>query len=97
MKWLETIALRCAGSREKKVVMDLLQKIRVPEEAAGPVDLEVYQSALVESDLSIHIHGGSETFRDGKSSLGLSLTHTLRDFGLVSHSVWVHEGKENQP
>jgi hypothetical protein len=97
MKWLETIALRCAGSREKRAVMDLLQNMRVLEETAGPVDVEVYQSALVESDLSIHIHGGSETFRHGKSSLGLSLTHTLRDFGLISHSVWVHEGKENQP
>jgi hypothetical protein len=95
MKWLETISLRCAGSREKRVVMDLLQNIRVLDETIGSVDVEVYESPLVESDLSIHIHGGSETFRHGKSSLGLSLSHTLRDFGLISHSVWVHEGKEN--
>ena len=26
MNWLETITLRCAGRREKRVVMDLLQK-----------------------------------------------------------------------
>jgi hypothetical protein len=57
----------------------------------------VYQSALLENDLSIHIRGGAETFRHGKSPLGLSLTHALRDFGLISHSVWVHEGDESQP
>jgi hypothetical protein len=97
MKWLETIGLRCAGNREKTVVMDLLQNITVLEEAAGRVGVEVYQSALVENDLSIHIHGGSETFSHGKSSIGLSLTRTLRQFGLISHSVWVNEGKEDQP
>jgi hypothetical protein len=31
MKWLETITIRCTGSREKRVVMDLLQKIGKPE------------------------------------------------------------------
>jgi hypothetical protein len=31
MKWLETITIRCAGSREKREVMDLLQKIGMPE------------------------------------------------------------------
>jgi hypothetical protein len=96
MKWLETIGLRCPGSREKRVVMDLLRNMGVLEEAAGPIRVEVYQSALVESDLSIHIHGAAETFREGKSPLGLSLTHALRDFGLISHSVWVHEGTERK-
>jgi hypothetical protein len=93
MKWLETITLRCAGSREKREVMDLLQKIRVLEETAGSVDVEVYQSALVESDVSIHIHGSSEWIGQGKSSLGLRLAQALGDFGLISHSVWVHEGR----
>ena len=93
MKWLETITLRCAGSREKRVVLDLLQKISVVDEAAGPVGAEVYQHAVVESDLSIHIHWNSETFGRGKSSLGLRLAHALQDFGLISHSVWVHEGR----
>jgi hypothetical protein len=40
--------------------MDILQNIRVFEDTAGPVRIQVYESALVESDLSIHIHGGSE-------------------------------------
>ena len=34
MSWLETITIRC---RDKRKVMDLLQKIGVPEGEAGPV------------------------------------------------------------
>ena len=93
MKWLETITIRCAGSREKREVMDLLQNIRVPEGEAGLVAVEVYQSAPVESDVSVHIHGCSEGFGHGKSSLGLRLTQALSDFGLISHSLWVPEGR----
>jgi hypothetical protein len=92
MKWLETITIRCAGSREKREVMDLLQKIRVPESEAGLVAVEIYQSALVESDVSVHIHGYSEGSGHSKSSLGLRLTPALSDFGLISHSLWVPDG-----
>jgi hypothetical protein len=93
MEWLETITIRCAGSREKRAVMDLLQKIGMPEGEAGLVAVEVYQSALVESDVSVHIHGCSEGFGHGKSSLGLRLIQALRDFGLLSHSLWAPEGR----
>jgi hypothetical protein len=94
MNWLETITIRCAGSREKRAVMDLLQKIGMPEGEAGLVTVEVYQSAHVESDVSVHIRGCSEGFGHGKSSLGLRLTHALREFGLISHSLWVPEGRD---
>jgi hypothetical protein len=93
MEWLETITIRCAGSREKRAVMDLLQKIGMPEGEAGLVAVELYQSALLESDVSVHIHACSGRFGDGKSSLGLRLTHALSDFGLISHSLWVPEGR----
>ena len=41
MNWLETITIRCAGSREKRDVMDLLQRIGMPEggkPGQSPVD-----------------------------------------------------------
>jgi len=93
MNWLETTTIRCAGSREKREVMDLLQKIGMPEGEAGLVAVEVYQSVLVESDVSVHIYGCSEGLGHGKSSFGLGLTHALSDFGLISHSLWVPDGR----
>lgn len=42
----------------------------------------------VESDLSFHLLWTSMHPQWDKSALGVSLANYLKEFGLVSHSVW---------
>ena len=89
MKWLEIITIRTVGIAEREKTLKFLEQMELPQANDGPLDINVYTNAVIETDLSIHIHWNAETMDQGKSSLGLELAQTLRDVGLTNHSLWV--------
>ena len=91
MKWLEIIELR-STERNRASVESKLQKLtnEVNKETERRV-IKVYSHVALDSDFSIHlIHDSKEADING-SSLGLNLVSTLKEFGLINHSVWTEE------
>ncbi len=89
MVWLETISIRSAGITEAREVLELCSQIAestAPDTALG---VKVFCNVAYATDISIHLQWNSDP---GPSSvLGNELTATLRDFGLISHTVWIEQ------
>ena len=66
----------------------LEEQMEPPKAAGGPLSIRVYLNAVLETDLSIHIHWNTETILQCKSPLGLQLAQALRNVGLINHTVW---------
>ncbi|KPK90367.1 MAG: hypothetical protein AMJ94_09555 [Deltaproteobacteria bacterium SM23_61] len=91
MKWLEVIKLRSAGGS-----LGLLEELLLPLSESDPrglVEMKTYRHAVLETDLSVHLHWNSEMPEPNGSALGLRLAQALKEFGLVDHSVWVDNKK----
>lgn len=85
MNRLETIHLRLAGATPLKLVADIGRAISVAGEATA---VRVYRHSTVVGDLSIHLHLGPGDGAE-RSTLGAHLARSLREFGLVEHTVWL--------
>ena len=96
MKWLEIITIRTVGIAEREKALKFLEQMELPQATGGPLDISVYLNAVLETDLSIHIHWNAETMHQGKSSLGLQLVQKLRDVGLSNHTLWVKDRRGSQ-
>ena len=91
MKWLEVIKLRSAGGN-----LGLLEELLLTISGSNQselVEIKTYRHAVLETDLSVHLHWNSEMPEPNGSALGLRLAQALKEFGLVDHSVWVDNKK----
>ncbi len=86
MNRLEIIHLRLSGSDTEALVEEIHHSIASQE---GLIDVVIYRSHPVPTDLSIHLR--METERDGVASreLGLRLAAALRAYGMIEHTTWV--------
>lgn len=87
MKWIEIIKISVAENR-RAVVEDQIKSVMAElkkEENAETVKL--YYN-LTDGDLSIHLCWNDGKAQPRGSRAGLSLVHMLKEFGLISHSVW---------
>jgi UDP-N-acetylmuramoylalanine-D-glutamate ligase len=91
MRLLEIITIRSVGNIPKPLISNLLSQIEQTHTAEKPVAIKMYHHSGVNTDVSIHLHWRSISGSQGKSSLGMMLSHTLRDFGLLNHSIWIEE------
>jgi hypothetical protein len=91
MKWLEVIKLRSAG-KDSRLLEELLLSVEKFDQS-GLVEMKTFHHAALDSDWSIHLHWESEFPEENGSSLGLRLAKTLKEFGLVDHSIWIEEEK----
>ncbi len=96
MSWLEIITVRTAGSAEREKVLEVFEQMEAPKAAGGPLSIKMYLNAVLETDLSIHIHWNAETMHQGKSTLGLQLAQTLKYVGLTNHTIWVEGSRGGQ-
>jgi hypothetical protein len=86
MKWLEIIKVRSAGESHF-LLEELLYSIEKLSQK-GFLEIKIYSHIVLESDLSIHLCWESEQPEPNGSTLSLHLIKTLREFGLVDHSIW---------
>ena len=91
MKWIEIITLRSADNIHKSLTLELLHQIEKLDTADGLTAINICHQVEVGNNLSIHIHWKSEPGSQHKSTLGLTLAHTLGPWGLLNHSVWVED------
>ncbi len=89
MKWMEVIKLRTAENN-LEFMEPLLRKLMVENgNTGGMEEIKMYRNALLDHDACIHIHWASQRAEPQGSATGLCMVHILKDFGMVSHSVWL--------
>ena len=92
MEYLEIINVRCSNMGNEVLSQFNLEKIvRDAEKEDGLKDIQLYRNASLWSDTSIHIFHKSSEHQARKSEFGLHLTASLKEFCLVSHSLWLLE------
>jgi len=91
MKWLEIIKLRSA-CKDSGLLGELLLSIDKLSQS-GRVEMKTYHHAALETDLSVHLGWNSVQPERNGSALGLRLAQSLKEFGLVDHSIWIEEEK----
>jgi len=92
MKWMEVIKLRIAEKTPELVEQEIENLIKDFGNNGIMKNVKLYRNAVVNSDLSVHLFWESESTESFGSATGLCLVHLLKEFGLISHSVWVDEG-----
>jgi hypothetical protein len=89
MKWVERIELRSVESNRQLLESQLQKLIHQIEKDTPRQVIETYRRVLIDTDVSIHlVHDSQNVERDG-SPLGVCLASSLKEFGLVNHSVWI--------
>jgi hypothetical protein len=94
MNSLEIIELRTVDSHQHNSGSNLKKIIEEIHDTANKHLLKIYTRYAVESDLSIHILHSSKKIDHTGSPFGIQLAHTLKEFGLVNHSVWIETGRK---
>lgn len=85
MKITEIIHVRLSAGMPQS----LSEKIRksIGPEISADV-FTIYQRDNLESDLAVHLHREESSTQCGPSQLGLHLASSLKEYGLVEHTVW---------
>ncbi len=92
MKCLEIIELRTAESNRKLLDIQMQKLIDDVAKETGAESIKAYFRVMLATDFSIHLfHDALEGDQNG-SKLGLHLAATLKEFGLVNHSLWIEIG-----
>ncbi len=91
MKWVEIITLRCLARAEREFADEYLDLVRRQKRAGLPKSIDIYHHLVVETDLSIHLHWETEARPSCESFLGREISYTLRDLGLLNHSIWIED------
>jgi len=91
MKWIEIIKLRSAGKAPESLKGFLSDLTRNGQ--PGLTEMRLYRHAAWGTDLALHLYWESEKPQKDGSSLGIRLSQTLAEFGLVDQSVWIEESE----
>jgi hypothetical protein len=89
MNWLEVIKLRSA-EKDSRLLNELFRSMSKADQK-GLVTINTYRHAALDRDFSVHLHWESNQLEPHGSALGLRLAQTLKEFGLIDHSVWIEE------
>ena len=96
MKYLETIEFRSAGSKQSELKQLIHSLIEDAEEEALAKGISAYSHVTVDTDFSIHLIHETKEMMDNGSLLGLGLTSTLKEYGLVNHSIWAEMSADDK-
>ena len=88
MKWLEIIELRTVNSDRELLESHLQELIQQVDKETQMQTIKTYRRVMIETDVSFHLFHDSPNVERNGSPLGLRLASSLKEFGLVNHSVW---------
>ncbi|MEN6466438.1 MAG: hypothetical protein ABFD62_14795 [Syntrophaceae bacterium] len=90
MKWIEVIKISIAENRRAALEHQIKSVIASLNNEERAETLKLYYN-LLDGDLCIHLCWDNGDPESRGSKTGLCLAHLLREFGLISHSVWVEQ------
>ena len=89
MKWMEVVKLRIAEKKQESVEQEVVKLIKELGDKGNMKDIKLYHNAVVDNDLSVHLCWETDNAEPQGSATGLCLVHVLKEYGLISHSIWV--------
>ena len=89
MKWLEIIELRSAYGNKKLLESQLETLINEVDKETKKRAINIYSRVMIDTDFSIHLFHDSKKVENSGSQLGLRLASALKEFGRISHSIWI--------
>ena len=93
MKAVEIITVRLDPRRKEPLLRELLATLGSRKWSDDQLNIEIYRHTTVPTDLSVHFRFESPPAQVLPSDLARRLASALREFGQISHSTWVEEGK----
>ena len=92
MEWLEIINIRSSNlGNQVNDLCDFKEGLHRFGKKTGLKEVRFYRHASLKSDVSIHLFFESNEKQADKSELGIRLIASLKELGLVNHSLWVLE------
>jgi hypothetical protein len=98
MRWMETIKVQSATGKEHSAESELTALARDVQENPGRQGLRkatVSRHAAVPGCFALNLFWDTDPHLEG-SLLGMSLAQSLKEFGLVDHSVWIEAGNKRE-
>ena len=89
MKWLEIIELRSADGNREQLEPMLNNLINELAQETKKQTTVVYKHVMIDNDFSIHLTHDTMKVDSGGSQLGLCIASSLKEYGLVNHSIWI--------
>lgn len=99
MAWLEIIEIRAVGSNRNLLESQLQDLIDELNQGPKLQKVKLYRHVMLDTDFSIHILHNSYKTDTECSSICTQLVPSLKDFGLVNHTVWIensNKGEKNE-
>ena len=91
MAWIEEIKLRAAINKKGDARHYLEKAARKMDTVKGLAKAEILTHAFLVNDFSLQLVWDTEKPEAPGSEEGLKLRTVLKQFGLVSHDVWIKE------
>jgi len=88
MKLLEIIELRITV-KDYEIIESYLKQLKHDMADKNLQNMKIFSKLNLNTDFSIHIAHESTDVKSGGSELGQHLVFALKEFGLISHSIWV--------
>ena len=92
MKWMEFIKVQTTTS---VIATKLLSFIEGCSQCHGLLEAKVFQHASVD-DCSLCLRWDTDKPEPQGSSIGLYLSNSLKQYGLVDHSVWIEQEEQGE-
>jgi hypothetical protein len=96
MKILEIIEFRSAVSNPKELQSLIHGLIDDIGEEARKMGITAYSHFAIETDFSIHLRHDRGKLEKSGSPLGLRIASSLKEYGLVNHSIWAEMSEKHQ-
>ena len=92
MKWMEFIKVQTAKS---VIAAELLSLIEGCSQCHGLLEAKVFRHAAVD-DCSLCLRWDTDKPELQGSSIGVYLSNSLKQYGLVDHSVWFEQEEQEE-
>ena len=89
MKWLEVIHLRATEQESDRLIFIIKQLIDEIREKGNCQEIKMFNRALLETDVCIHLYHDNDKAETAGSPIALHLASALKTFGMVNHTVWL--------
>lgn len=93
MAYLEIIEIRAVRSNRELLESQLQLLSKELNQHKDLQAVKVYKSVMLETDFSMHLFHNSEKADSSCSSICTQLIPSLKDFGLVNHTIWIDNSK----
>ena len=90
---LDVIELRSV-KKDNPQILELIDKLLADEANNTDTKINIYTHNTIETDYSIHINYKIKMNESFESKLGYELTSYLKDYGLVSHNIWIEKNSD---